>query len=166
MQIVDCTFESHSESILSILNDAIATTTAIYDETPRTIETMREWFSVKTAKSYPVLGLVNDSEQFVAFSTYGPFRPLFGYRFTVEHSVYVHRDHRHHGYGRRMLSEIIARAKVNSVHTMIGVIDSSNDASIALHTSMGFTHTGTLREVGFKFDRWLDVMFFQLVLES
>lgn len=164
MQIIDCTLEVHGESILEIFNTAIVSSTALYDDEPRTMANMREWFAIKSEKQFPVRGLVNESGELVAFSTYGSFRPLSGYRFTVEHSVYVHTDHRGFGHGDRMMKEIIEAAKQNGVHVMIGVIDASNHASIALHEKLGFTHGGTLHQVGYKFQRWLDVVFYQLLL--
>ena len=166
MQIVDCTLDVHGEAILAILNEAIATSTALYDDEPRTMESMREWFAIKAAKNFPVLGLVGDSGQLLAFSTYGIFRNLSGYRYTVEHSVYVHPEHRGQGYGERMMLAVIDEAKQRGVHVMVGVIDASNQASVTLHEKLGFTHGGTLREIGFKFDRWLDVVLYQLVLKS
>ena len=166
MQIVECTLDVHGEAILAILNEAIATSTSLYDDEPRTMESMCEWFATKAAKNFPVLGLVSESGQLLAFSTYGTFRNLSGYRYTVEHSVYVHRHHRGRGYGERMMLAVIGEAKQRGVHVMIGVIDTSNEPSITLHKKLGFTHGGTLREIGFKFERWLDVALYQLVLKS
>ncbi len=166
MRIVDCTLDVHGEAILAILNEAIVTSTALYDDDPRTMESMREWFAIKAAKNFPVLGLVTETGQFAAFSTYGTFRSLSGYRYTVEHSVYVHPDYRGRGYGERMMLAVIEEAKERGMHVMVGVIDASNQASVTLHEKLGFTHGGTLREIGYKFDRWLDVVFYQLVLKS
>lgn len=162
---IECTFASHGEAILAILNEAILTSTALYDDEPRTMQMMQDWFATKQAKGFPVLGLASDSGELVAFATYGAFRHFSGYRFTVEHSVYVHSDHRGHGYGERMLSAVIQAAREQGVHVMVGVIDSTNASSIRLHEKLGFTASGTLREVGFKFQRWLDVVFYQLVLK-
>ncbi len=161
MHIVDCTFDEHADAILAILNEAIATSTALYDYEPRTIDQMRVWFDVKIENHFPVLGLVNDDGCLVAFATYGFFRSFAGYRHTVEHSVYVHRDRRGNGYGKRVMLELIAAAETRGVHVMLGVIDAKNETSIALHEQLGFTHGGTLKQVGFKFGDWLDVVFYQ-----
>jgi phosphinothricin acetyltransferase len=84
----------------------------------------------------------------------------------VEHSVYVHKDHRGRGLGRVVMQELIAAARKNDVHAMIGGIDATNAGSIALHARLGFRHVGTLPQVGFKFGRWLDLAFYQLLLET
>jgi len=84
----------------------------------------------------------------------------------VEHSVYVHADHRGRGLGRVVMEALVEAAKARGVHAMIGGIDASNAASIALHRRLGFRHAGTLPQVGFKFGRWLDLAFFQRLLET
>jgi phosphinothricin acetyltransferase len=100
----------------------------------------------------------------MGFASYGPFRTLPGYRHTVEHSVYVHSEFRGRGLGRQLLERLIQRAQASETRTMIGVIDTQNAASIQLHERLGFVPAGTLREVGFKFGRWLDVVLYQKVL--
>jgi L-amino acid N-acyltransferase len=84
----------------------------------------------------------------------------------VEHSVYVHKDHRGRGFGRTVLKELIARATAQDYHLMIGGIEAGNTASIALHESLGFQHAGTIRQAGYKFGRWLDLAFYQLILPT
>lgn len=166
MKLVACTLDRNGESILAILNDAIATSTALYDYEPRTMDQMRDWFDAKERHEFPVMGLVDDDEHLVGFATYGHFRAYAGYRHTVEHSVYVHREHRGRGYGLRMMSSLMSEAQRRGVHAMVGIIDAQNRASIAMHEKLGFSHRGTLREVGYKFDRWLDVVLYQLILGS
>lgn len=80
--------------------------------------------------------------------------------------MYVHKEHRGKGLGRRLLEKLLEEAEARDVHVMVGVIESSNTGSIALHEALGFTHAGTLEEVGFKFGRWLDVSFYQRVLRT
>ena len=96
------------------------------------------------------------------FATYGPFRALPAYAHTVEHSVYVRADQRGRGVGRALLAELVRTARERELHVMVGVIDAANLASVALHRAAGFRHAGTLREVGYKFGRWLDVDLYQL----
>ncbi|PFW71654.1 GNAT family N-acetyltransferase, partial [Bacillus sp. AFS075960] len=86
-------------------------------------------------------------------------------KYTVEHSVYVHRDHRGRGLGEWLLRELIRRAHDADVHLLVGCIDTTNAGSIALHTRLGFVHSGTIKEAGFKFGRWLDAAFYQLRLD-
>ena len=164
--IVSCTYEGHADQILAILNDAIIHSTALYDYRPRTMETMRPWFEAKTQGGFPVLGAVNGKGVLRGFASYGTFRSFPAYKYTVEHSVYVHKDHRGHGVGRLLLARLIETARAQDKHVLIGAIDRSNRASIALHTALGFFHAGTLREVGFKFGEWLDLDFYQLVLST
>jgi L-amino acid N-acyltransferase YncA len=163
---VDCTLERHGAAILDIFNDAIAHSTALYDYSPRAIESMPGWFHGKLAGAFPVIGLEDDGGKLLAFGSYGTFRAWPAYKYSVEHSVYVHKDHRGQGLGRVVLGELISAAKRQEKHCMIGGIDAANTASIRLHEQLGFRHTGTIPQVGFKFGRWLDLAFYQLLLET
>jgi L-amino acid N-acyltransferase len=149
VKILSCGRE-RAPAILAILNDAIATTTALYDYHPRN----------------PVIGVVSDQDRLLGFGTYGPFRNWPAYKYTIEHSLYVDRDHRGQGLGRLLLVELIAAARRQSFHALIGGIDALNEASIALHRRMGFELCGTIRHAGFKFGRWLDLQFYELLLDT
>jgi len=127
---------------------------------------MADWFAVKSKGHFPVLGLETTAGELAGFASYGAFRPHPAYKYTVEHSVYVDRRFRGQGFGRRLLEEIIATAEREQYHTMIGVIDSANEVSINLHKALGFAPCGALRQVGFKFGQWLDVVFYQLILST
>src|ERR1022692_2378975 len=98
MQIINCTYESHALAILEILNEAIVNSTALYDYKPRGPETMAPWFKAKETSRFPILGVIEDS-QLLGFATYGTFRTRAAYKYTVEHSVYIHKDHRGKGLG-------------------------------------------------------------------
>lgn len=149
--------------ILDIVNHSILHTTANYNYAPQTLADQQLWYDEKLQKEYPVL--VADARGKVAgFSTYGKFRERTGYRFTVEHSVYVAEGFGGKGTGRRLLEELIQIAKNQGYHTMIGGIDAANSGSIAFHKKLGFEECGAIREAGFKFDRWLDLLFVQLIL--
>ena len=165
-RIVPCTFERHADAILEIFNEAIETSTALYDYKPRAAASMVAWFDAKRAGNFPVIGVEDDSGALIGFGSYGTFRGWPAYKYTVEHSVYVHRDHRGQGLGRILLRELIAAARARDVHALMGGIDAANAASIALHERLGFMHVGTLPQVGFKFGRWLDLSFHQLLLET
>jgi phosphinothricin acetyltransferase len=97
---------------------------------------------------------------------YSEFRFREAYKFTVEHSVYVSENHIGKGIGKLLLSELIQLAKAQGLHTMIGVIDSENQGSIAFHEQFGFKTVGIIKESGYKFDRWLDSVFVQLLLKE
>jgi L-amino acid N-acyltransferase len=166
MRIVTCDAVRHSAPILAIFNDAIANSTALYDYKPRALESMVGWFDAKTKGRYPVIGVENDAGALMGFASFGPFRNWPAYKYSVEHSIYVDARFRGQGLGRMLLKEIIAAAEKQDYHVMIGGIDAANAVSIKLHESLGFTHAGTVQHAGFKFGRWLDLAFYQLILRT
>jgi phosphinothricin acetyltransferase len=166
MNLVTCTFDRHAPAILAIFNDAIVNSTALYEYESRTMGTMRAWFDAKEKGNFPVLGLEDESGKLMGFASYGTFRAYPGFKYSVEHSVYVDSRFRGRGVGRRLLSEITEAAKSQQYHMMIGGIDAENAASIALHQSLGFTHCASIKQAGFKFGRWLDLEFYQLLLPT
>jgi phosphinothricin acetyltransferase len=166
MRVAQCEHKRHAEAILAIFNDAILNSTALYDYKPRTMETMARWFETKSAGKYPVIGVENDSGELMGFGSYGMFRAWPAYKYSVEHSVYVDARFRGQGVGRRLLREIIAAAQGQDYHVLIGGIDSTNAVSIRLHEALGFAFCGTIRQAGFKFNRWLDLAFYQLILAA
>jgi L-amino acid N-acyltransferase len=166
MTPIHCNEQAHSQAILDIFNDAIAHSTALYDYKPRAIESMVPWFATKRQHNFPVIGLENADGDLLGFASYGTFRAFPAYKYTVEHSIYIHKDHRGKGLGAVLLPAIIAEAQARQVHVMVGGIDASNQASIALHEKFGFEHSGTVREAGFKFGRWLNLAFYQKTLKT
>jgi phosphinothricin acetyltransferase len=166
MQLVRCTQARHAGAILAILNEAIVNSTAIYDYEPRSASALEAWFAAKRAGGYPVLGLESADGELVAFASYGAFRGWAAYKYTVEHSIYVHAAHRGKGHGQRLLRDLIGEAQAQQLHLMVGGLDAANQASIALHRKLGFEHAGTVRQAGFKFGRWLDLAFYQLLLPT
>ena len=166
MRVIQCEQNRHAEAILAIFNDAIVNSTALYDYKPRTMEMMAAWFDVKSKGRYPVIGIENDAGDLMAFGTYGTFRAWPAYKYSVEHSVYVDARFRSRGVGKRVLQEVIAAAQKQDYHILVGAIDATNSVSIRLHESLGFTWCGTIRQAGFKFGRWLDFSFYQLILPT
>jgi L-amino acid N-acyltransferase len=166
MQFVTCMHGDHAGAILDIFNEAIANSTALYDYKPRTLESMAEWFKAKEAGRFPVIGTVAQDGQLMGFASYGIFRAWPAYKYSVEHSVYVHKDHRGKGIGMALMQQLIAAAREQQYHTMIGGIDITNTGSIALHEKLGFVHAGTIKQAGYKFGKWLDLGFYQLLLET
>ncbi len=164
--IVQCRFERHADAILEIFNEAIINSTALYDYKPRTSQNMVAWFEAKRNGGFPVIGIEDADGVLLAFGSYGTFRAWPAYKYTVEHSVYVHKDHRGRGLGISVMQALIAAARQNDVHAMVGGIDATNAGSIALHERLGFKHVGTLSQVGFKFGRGLDLAFYQLLLDT
>lgn len=164
--LVTCTQARHSSAILDIFNEAIAHSTALYDYQPRTLQSMQTWFAAKEKGDFPVIGIEDQDGVLLAFGSFGTFRAWPAYKYSVEHSVYVHKDHRGKGLGVTVMKALIDAAVARDVHAMIGGIDATNAGSIALHERLGFKHVGTLPQVGFKFGRWLDLAFYQLLLQT
>lgn len=165
MQFIDCSYEQHAPEILAIFNHSIATSTALYDYQPRTLETVKNWFDAKTRLNFPIIGIVDDG-QFMGFATYGPFRTGAGFKYSVEHSIYLDPAHLGKGLGKKLMLELIRLAKTQGVHTLIGIIDTGNTSSIALHENLGFVHAGTIKQAGYKFGDWRDCGYYQLLLET
>ncbi|MBY6262933.1 N-acetyltransferase [Azospirillum sp. 412522] len=152
-------------AILAILNEAILNTTAVWSLTPATLEQRRAWMAERKAKGMPVL--VSELDGAVAgFASYGEFRPWEGYKHTVEHSIYVDASVRGKGVGRALLAALLDDAMRNGKHMMVAGIEAENTASIRLHAGFGFVEAGCLRQVGRKFDRWLDLLFLQKQLAA
>lgn len=164
MKLVNCSLEHHAQAIVDILNHAIVHTTALYDYDPRPLSQMTPWFAAKQAGGFPVIGLETEDGRLMGFASYGTFRAFPAFKYTVEHSVYVHPDFRRRGVALRLLTALVERAEAQGVHVMVGVIDTANEASLTLHQRLGFVHGGTLRQTGFKFGRWLDVHLVQRTL--
>lgn len=152
------------EKILDIVNHSILHTTANYSYEVQDLETQKKWFEDKKTKNLPVIVADLDGEV-VGFGSYGQFREKIGYQYTVEHSVYVVDNVIGKGVGSKLLTELIRLAKEQGYHVMIGAIDADNAGSISFHEKFGFVATGTIREVGYKFDHWLDLVFMQLILK-
>ncbi|SDA97935.1 GNAT family N-acetyltransferase [Sinorhizobium sp. NFACC03] len=152
--------------ICEIYNDAVANTTAIWNETLVDVANRTAWLKARVDAGYPVLVAVSDEGDVVGYASFGDWRAFDGYRHTVEHSVYVHKDRRGGGIGRELMVALIAEAERLGKHVMIAGIESENTASIRLHAQLGFIDTGRMREVGTKFGRWLDLTFMQLVLPT
>ena len=152
-----------TQAILEIINHNILHSTSLYDYSVRTIEQQKAILEDKIKKGFPVIVAEKEGE-ILGFGMYSEFRFREAYQFTVEHSVYVAANHLGKGIGKRLLSELIVLAKAQKLHTMIGVIDSENQNSIAFHEQFGFKIVGVIKESGYKFDRWLDSVFMQLIL--
>ena len=166
MKFVDCTHAVHAGAILEIFNEAIVTSTALYDYEPRPLDSMAGWFRAKEAGRFPVIGAVDESDRLIGVASYGTFRAWPAYKYSVEHSVYVHKDHRGKGIGSALMQRLIAAAIGQQYHVLVGGIDASNLVSIAMHEKLGFVPCGTIRQAGFKFGRWLDLGFYQLLLQT
>ncbi|MFL0194154.1 GNAT family N-acetyltransferase [Clostridium sp. WILCCON 0269] len=157
--------EEDLKDILEIYNDAILNTTAIYAYKVHSLEDRIQWYEKKKQAGYPLLVFEKDN-RVAGFATFGPFRDWPAYKYTIEHSVYVHKDHRSEGIGTRLMKEIIKIADEREYATLVAGIDAANEGSIKMHRKMGFKYSGTVTKAGFKFGRWLDLVFYQLDLKG
>jgi L-amino acid N-acyltransferase len=157
--------ETDLEAILAIYNDAILTTTAVYTYKAKDLQERKEWFLAKREKGYPIW--VYEKEHRVAgFATYGSFRPSPAYQYTIEHSVYVHKDFQKLGIGTSLLKTLIEDANEKGYATIVAGIDASNTKSIYLHEKLGFSSAGIVHKAGYKFGQWLDLAFYELLLDG
>ncbi len=163
-EIRDAT-EADLPAILAITNQAIAETTAVWNNTPSTLEARGTWMRDRQARGFPVL-VAADGADVLGFASFGDFRAFEGYANTIEHSIYVATTAQRRGVGAALLAALIARAEAMGKHVIVGGIEAGNAASIALHARAGFVEVGRLPEVGQKFGRWLDLVFMQRVLDA
>jgi L-amino acid N-acyltransferase len=152
-------------AILDIYNDAILTTTAVYSEKPHTLATRRQWYKERMENNFPVFVAENDSD-IVGFSSFGHFRAWPCYRYTVEISVYVQASQRGKGIGKLLIEPLITRARQMNMHALIAGISADNEISLKLHKNFGFTEVAHFKAVGYKFGRWLDLKFLELMLDN
>jgi phosphinothricin acetyltransferase len=151
-------------AILDIYNEAVLDSTATFDLEPRTWEEHQQWADAH-GPPYRVLVAVVD-ETVAGWGSLSPFRAKQGYRFTAEDSIYVHQDLRGRGIGGALLEGLVEAARRGGFHSIMALIDGDGAVSVRLHQRAGFRHVGRFPEVGFKFDRWLDVVHMQKVLTT
>ena len=150
--------------ILAIYNEAVLNTTASYDYEPGTLENRVVWFEDHVRDNFPVFVAVNEAGRVVGWSALNRYRDRKGYQFTTENSVYVAADARGRGIGKLLMRPLIDAARERGLHAILAGIDAQNVASIRLHASFGFVKVAHFKEVGFKFGRWLDVVYLELLL--
>jgi len=155
--------ESDLPQLLIIYNEIILNTTAVYDYEPHSMEMRRQWFHAKKEQGFPVF-VAEDGERILGFSSIGPFRAWAAYKYSVENSVYVAANYRGQGVGKLLLAPLIDAAGKLKLHTIIAGIDATNGTSLRLHKSFGFEEVAYFKQVGWKFERWLDLKFLQLIV--
>lgn len=151
-------------AILDIYNHAVVHTTASYDYEPWNRQRREEWFEDHVRNNYPVLVAENSDGRILGWGSLSRFHSRPGYRFTAEDSIYIAEDARGRGLGKQLLAPLIDAAREREFHSIIGLIDAQNEASIRLHARFGFEKAAYLKQVGHKFGRWLDVVYMQLML--
>ncbi|MFN3672089.1 MAG: GNAT family N-acetyltransferase [Bosea sp. (in: a-proteobacteria)] len=150
-------------AIRAIYNHVVATSTAVFNEHPVSLEDRLAWFSARQDAGYPVL-VADIAGEVAGYASYGAFRAGTGYRFAAEHSVHIRPDSQGRGLGTELVSALFPLAQAQGLHVLVAGIDAGNRGSIRLHERLGFVQTGLMREVGRKFDRWLDLALMQRFL--
>jgi L-amino acid N-acyltransferase len=149
-------------AMLSIYNEAVRNQTSTFDLVEHTLEERKVWFS-KYGGKYPLL-VAGFSGEVVGYTSLSSFRDKEAYEKTVEISVYIDESQRGKGIGKALMVEIIERAKQLNYHTIIAGITAGNEVSVKIHEKFGFHYIGCFKEVGYKFDQWQDVLFYQKML--
>ena len=149
--------------ILAIHNHHIENTVAIWRYDAETMLDRKTWLHDRRGGGYPVIVAAAGDEVF-GYGSYGPFRVGAGYGRTVENSIYVRDDQQRRGVARALMVDLMSRAQAEGRHVMVAGIGLPNDASVALHAALGFVDCGVVREIGWKFDQWLDLRFMQKML--
>jgi L-amino acid N-acyltransferase len=162
LKIRDAVF-SDLPQILDIYNDVITHTTAVFSYAKHTLTMREEWFQSRLQGKFPVY-VAEDKNEILGFCSYGPFRVWPAYKYTVENSIYVAAQHRGKGISKLLMQPLINQAIQQQYHVIIAAIEASNHVSIRMHESFGFTEVANFKEVGFKFGKWLDLKFFELML--
>lgn len=150
------------EAINNIYNHYVTRSTCTYQEEPETIGGRLAWFE-RHGPEHPVTAAILDG-RVVGWGALSPFHPRSAYRRTVENAVYVSPEHHRRGIGRALLTDLIERGQAAGHHSIIALIDGEQPQSVALHTACGFTRVAYLPQVGYKFGRWLDVIYMQRML--
>jgi len=152
-------------AIRDIYNYYVAHSTCTYQIEPETADERAAWFRERSAK-YPATVAQDSDGAVIGWASLSPWKSRCGYAWAAEASVYIHHEHHRRGIGKALLLDLIERARAAGLHTIIGGASSDQTASLALQYAVGFKEMGVFREVGRKFDRWLDVTYTQLILPS
>jgi L-amino acid N-acyltransferase YncA len=155
-----------AQQIREIYNYEVSNTTATFDLVPRSLGEQQQWISDRSGAFAAIVAVdaADELGDVVGFGSLSPYKERAAYRTSVEDSVYVRRDRGGQGIGKLMLSELLAVGAASGFHAVFARISGSSAASIALHKSCGFELVGIEREVGRKFNRWLDVALMQALL--
>ncbi len=156
--------EQDLPSLLDIYNYEVLNGTATFDLEPKTLEERKVWFDAHNVGNHP-LWVAEEEGRVIGYVSLSPYREKEAYAATVELSIYIDPGYRCRGVARRLMTEILAWARAcEDIHTVVSVITGGNEASIRLHREFGFEDCGTLREVGEKFGRKLDIVNLQLMV--
>jgi phosphinothricin acetyltransferase len=155
-----------AEQIRQIYNYEVSNTTATFDLVPRSLADQQQWIADRSGAFAAVVAVdpLDEVGEIVGFGSLSPYKERAAYRTSVEDSVYVRRDRNGQGIGKLILNELLRVAAASGFHAVFARISAASEASIALHSSCGFQLVGIEREVGRKFNKWLDVAIMQALL--
>ena len=156
VEIADC------KAITDIYNYYIETTVITFEETPLSVPEMQDRVNEIRAL-FPYLVYEEDGE-ILGYAYVDAFHSRSAYRFTLEDSIYLRNGRQGKGMGRALLNELLNQVKKRGAHSIMAKITLPNERSVKLHEAFGFKNVGTLKEVGRKFDKWLDVGYWELIL--
>lgn len=157
--------DQDAEEIRTIINQSILETSHNYDYYPKSSEEIQSLFTEKIKNGYPILVGIMDGEV-CGYATYGKFRAKPGYDKTIEHSIYLNEKAQGKGLGSELMRQLIGLATDKGYHVMIAGMDSENQGSYRFHQRLGFKEVARFSEVGFKFGKWLNLVFMQLILDD
>jgi phosphinothricin acetyltransferase len=149
-------------AVRALYNVEVETSTATFDLVTRSLDDQRAWLAARSGAFAAIVAV--DGDAVIGFASLSPYKERAAYRTTVEDSVYVDRGHHGRGVGRALLGYVVDVAAASGFHAVMARIEASGTASRALHAACGFELVGVEREVGRKFNRWLDVAVMQRLL--
>jgi L-amino acid N-acyltransferase YncA len=152
------------DEINDIFNHYVLNSTCIWLTEPETMDQRRAWFA-SHGERHPVT-VAEEGDGIVGWASLSAFNSRCGWKRTVEDSIYIRVDRLNRGLGRLLLMDLLDRAVRRGHHTVLAAICADQPASLRLHARQGFVECGRLRETGFKFGRWLDAIYLQLLLGS
>lgn len=157
--------EKDIEKINEIYNKAVKNLTVTFDTEPLSLTEQTKRYQKQKEEGYPIIVAENNGEV-LGWASLSKWSEKEGYKYTVENSVYVEKDNRNKGIGKKLLEKLIQKAKEKEFKNIIALITEGNEVSIILHERYGFEKVGTLHKVGYKFDKFIDVDLFQLRLDE
>lgn len=155
-----------AQAVANIWNPLIRDSVATFNSVEKTPESMAAEIAARQAAGHAYL-LAEETEQpaqLLGFATYGPFRGGIGYRHTMEHTIHLSDAARGRGVGRALMAALESHARAAQVHSMFAGISAENTAGIGFHEALGYVRVARLAEVGYKFDRWFDLVLMQKIL--
>jgi L-amino acid N-acyltransferase len=155
--------ENDIPEILEIYNDAVLNSTATFERNPQTIESRRIWYQAHDA-NHPLIVAEDNHKSIIGYCSLSKFQSNSGYSRTLELSVYVKEQNRRQGVATILMKEILVIAKRIGVHAIISSISADNVASVKLHEKLGFEKVAQLKQVGYKFSKWHDTCYYELII--